>query len=1039
MLIRRYVFVFVVMACIAVAGTAWAQTQITTGVIQGTVVDPSGAVVPGAEVEARNLDTNVKRTLTTGADGRFVFLQLVPGRYTVTVTRAGFATLVQENVTLTVGQSVNLGVTLKVSTATETVTVTGTPTVDTSRTEVSTTLNETTIATTPILGRKFEDLLTLTPGVSIVQGPDGDEITFSGQRGVFNNISLDGGDYNNGFFGEQMGGQRAAIDITLEAVKEFQVVAQGANAEFGRTAGGVINVITKSGTNDLHGSLFEYQRLEGLTSNTSDGKPLKNFHREQFGGTLGGPLVKDKAFFFLAFEGIRENLQRPNLSNSIGTPCSVQAPTLAANEALINGSADCQRLALLNFFRTTRGQEEGLPVDHTINNNALLAKLDWTIDAKNSLSISYNFDYSKNTNQTFDVATYGDSANGIEGPSKINVANLNLFSTVSATKLNEFHLTYSRESRPRAAVSSNVPADTAMGFATTFRFGNPFFLAPTVDELISRFQVKDNFSIVAGKHTFKVGGEWLHTNNNQIFRGFFEGRYIFDSVTGFLRYASPAAPGGYGPYTVGCSDGSYVTAPASCPAGSNPTGGPLLFFLDTVDNNGIATDAAGASNINNNEFSVFAQDQWQVRPNLTINYGLRWDAQLMPKTVDPKTTAFAQFLNDPRFPSDGTIPNQTKEFQPRLGIAWDIQGNHKSVLRANAGIYYARQNMLSEVGSVTANGLEQQTRFRNTAFTSFANMPTWPGILPPSAVAPGTFPLFTGVRVFAKDYHNPRIYTANVGFEQEVAPNWSLYLDFTWSHGVYLTRFINYNIVGTGVAPVQPASYSVVTYTGNNTFGPQLGDVFVTNSRGKGLYRGGTFGVRKRFSQKYQLEANYVLSKDLDDDSNERDPFTDRTFNFYNLALDYGPSDRDIRHKVNFFGFAELPGGLQANARIQARSAQPITGSPAAQPGTPGCALGASPGSSDCPFGPRVANGVDYGRNGQRKDNAYFSFDWRLQRPIRFGKSSALIPTVEMFNTFNSKNNVNTLTTPGLFNFDGFLRLGVGDPRQVQLSLKYSF
>src|SRR5258708_27047202 len=263
MLIRRYVFVFVVMACIAAAGTAWAQTQITTGVIQGTVVDPSGAVVPAAEVEARNLDTNVKRTLTTGADGRFVFLQLPPGRYTVTITRAGFATLVQENVTLTVGQSANLSATLKVSTATETVTVTRYPTVDTSRPEDATYPNETTIATTPILGRKFEDLLTLTPGVSIVQGPDGDEITFSGQRGVFNNISLDGGDYNNGFFGEQMGGQRAAIDITLEVGQEFQVVAQGAPAQFGRTAGAIVNVITKSGTNSVNATLFPFHRPTG--------------------------------------------------------------------------------------------------------------------------------------------------------------------------------------------------------------------------------------------------------------------------------------------------------------------------------------------------------------------------------------------------------------------------------------------------------------------------------------------------------------------------------------------------------------------------------------------------------------------------------------------------------------------------------------------------------------------------------------------------------------------------------------------------------
>jgi outer membrane receptor protein involved in Fe transport len=999
---------------LGLAPIAWAQTQITTGVVQGTVVDPSGAVVPGAEVEVRNIGTNARRTLTTGEDGRFVFLQLASGPYTVTVKKDGFATLVQENVTVTVGQAVNLRLGMQVSGAQETVTVTGTSTVDVSRTEVSNTLNETTIATTPILGRKFEDLLTLTPGVSIVQGPDGDEITFSGQRGVFNNISLDGGDYNNGFFGEQMGGQRAAIDITLEAVKEFQVVATGANAEFGRTAGGIINVITKSGTNDIHGSLFHYQRLEGLTSNTSDGKPLKDFRREQFGGTLGGPLVKDKAFFFLALEGIREKLQRPNLSEPLGT-CPVSSPTLSADESLIGSNAECQRLALLNFFQTTRNQNEGAPVDHKINNTAAFAKLDWLIDAKNNLAISYNFDYSKNTNQTFDVATYGTSANGIEGPSKINVLNLNLFSTLSSEKLNEFHVTYSRENRPRSAISSNVPADTAMGFATTFRFGHPFFLGPNIDELIKRFQIKDNFSIIKGKHTVKVGGEWLHTNNAQVFRGFFEGRYIFDSVTGFLRYASAPAPGGYGPFTVGCSDGSYVTAPTPCPSGTTASGGPLLLFLDTVDNNGIATDASGASDINNNEIALFAQDKWQVTPKITLNYGLRWDAQYMPNTVDPSTTAYAQFLGDPRFPSDGTIPDQTKQFQPRLGLAWDLRGNGKSVFRANAGIYYARQNMLSQVGSVTANGLQQQTRFRNTAFTAFANMPTWPEILPPSVVPPGTFPIFSGVRVFARDYKNPRIYTWNVAYEQEVAPDWSVYADFTWSKGVHLTRFLNYNVHGTGVAAVQPPNRDTTAYTGANPFEPQLGDVFVTNSRGKGLYRGGTFGVRKRFSNKYQLEANYVLSKDLDDDSNERDPFTDRSFNFYDLTLDYGPSDRDIRHKFNFFAYAELPWGLQGNARIQARSAQPFTTSP------------------------RVLDGNDRGRNWDRKDNKYFSFDWRLQRPIRLGKDKALIPIVEMFNTFNNENNINTLTTPALFDFNGFLRLGVGDPRQLQIAVKFTF
>src|SRR5258706_8877492 len=254
--------------------------------------DEKGGTVPGASVEAKNLDTNYVRTDTTDANGHFQFLSLAPGRYTLTISKSGFATIVQQNVNLTVGQVLSLPVTLKISSVAQQIVVTDVPVIEVTKTQSSSTLDESAVANTPVLGRKFEDLLTLTPGVSISQGPDGDEININGQRGIFNNISLDGGDYNNGFFGEQMGGQRAAIDITLEAVKEFQVVASGANAEFGRSAGSQINVITKSGTNDVHGSLFHYQRLRALASRTSDGKELTNFHREQSGGTIGGPIKR---------------------------------------------------------------------------------------------------------------------------------------------------------------------------------------------------------------------------------------------------------------------------------------------------------------------------------------------------------------------------------------------------------------------------------------------------------------------------------------------------------------------------------------------------------------------------------------------------------------------------------------------------------------------------------------------------------------------------------------------------------------------------
>jgi outer membrane receptor for ferrienterochelin and colicin len=984
---------------LALAVPAWSQTQITTGVIQGTVSDPSGALVPGASVEARNLDTNLVRSLVTSADGRFVFLSLPPGRYTVTVSLQGFATHVQEDLTLTVGQSITLNPVLKVSGTAETVTVTGTSAIDITRTEVSNTLNEQTVGTTPILGRKFEDLLTLTPGVSVVQGPDGDEITFSGQRGMYNNVSLDGGDYNNGFFGEQLGGQRAAIDITLEAVKEFQVVASGANAEFGRTAGGIVNVITKSGTNDSHGSLFHFQRLEALTSDASDGTPPTDFHREQFGGTIGGPIKRDKMFFFVALEHINENLQRANLSQSFGT-CAVETPVItnAAHEALINGSVECQRRALLNFFRSSRNQEEGNPIDHKIDNTAILGKFDVVINPSNTLGGSYNFDYSNNTNQTFDVDTYGNSANGIEGPSKINVTNWNLYTTLSPTMLNEFHVTYARENRPRNAVDSNVPADTAMG-DPAFRFGNPFFLQPNVDELLWRMQIKNNLSIVSGRHTFKVGGEWLHTLNDQVFRGFFTGRYLFSTVGGFLRYASPAGAGGFGPNAVACSNGSWVTHPTTCPAGSTLSGTPLLLYIQETGSGLPNVDPPGFSRLANEDLALFAQDQWQMRPNVTLNYGLRWDAQLMPETVDPATTAYAAFVNNPAFLSDGTIPDQTNQFQPRVGVAWDVKGDQKSVVRANFGVYYARTNMLSQAGSITANGLQNQGAVRGLVtglVPGVLPMPTWPGLVEIPPVPAGQFPLFTAVRTTASDFQNPRISTFNVALERELVPDWSVYADFTYSKGSHLSQFLNINSAGRG-AP----------------FSPQLGDVFVHTSGARSTYRGATIAVRKRFSQGYQLEANYVLSSDKDTDSSERDPFTDRSFDLPLSQLDrlYAPSDRDIRHKFNFFSYSNLPGGIVFNTRVQARTAQPIT----------------------------PAGGTADDRNSARKDNEFFTFDWRIMRAFKFADRYELIPTLEMFNTFNNKNNINPLVTPGLFNFDGFLRLGVGDPRQVQLAVKLLF
>jgi Carboxypeptidase regulatory-like domain/TonB-dependent Receptor Plug Domain/TonB dependent receptor len=1027
-ILARKLYLFVILL-VGIGSTALiGQVQATNGSIQGDVTDKVGAVVPGASVEADELDTDSIHRATTDGSGHFDFLSLQPGRYVVKISKAGFATTTQENLTLTVGRTASLKLTLQVAGTTESVIVTSAPLVDVVTTSSTTTLNEQTIATTPVLGRKFEDLLTLTPGVSISQGPDGDEININGQRGVFNNISLDGGDYNNGFFGEQSGGQRAAVDITLEAVKEFQVVASGANAEFGRTGGGVVNVITKSGTNNFHGSLFHYQRLEALTGNTSDGNPLTNFHREQFGGSAGGRLIKDKLFFFGAAEGIDENLLRPNLSTyNAGTlgssPCPVTNPVFRSNitDAQIGANGDCQRQVLINFYKANFNEDEGQPVDHVVHNGAFFGRMDWNINQKNLLYGSYNFDYSKNPNQTFDVATYGTSANGTEGPAHVQTLNFNLISTISDHLLNEGHVTYGHETRPRSAINSSAVPDTGIGFFPSFRFGQPFFLGPGATETFYHLDFKDNFSMIVGKHTIKVGAEDLYSHNVQIFDGFALGRYIFGSTTGFLHYATAASIGnGYGPNTQSCSDGSFVSITA-CPAGTTSFGSPLFLYLqDAGTQPGETVQQAGYSSISNQEPAIYAQDTWQVTSHLTLNYGLRWEAQFFPKMkIAPSAALYGQYLSNPAFPSTGYLPNQTKQFQPRVGFTYDVFGNGKSALRGSAGIFNARQNMLTQVGAITTNGVQQQTIAGVT--------PVYPGIAPVTA-CPTSGCVGAGVTVFDKNYHNPRILTFNVGYDQQVFQDYVAFVDFTDSKGVYLTRFLNPN-VGPTVIPAVNAD--TVSYAGNAPF-PNLGAITNTVANAKSLYRGVTIGVRKPMSHHFQFEAEYTYSVDRDDDSNERDPFTFRYANLYNLKAEYSLSDRDEPHKFNAYAVGDLPFGFKGNLRIQQHSAEPETDNSNGDGTGAPCSLNNSL--------TRFVNGIDCGRNHLRKDNAFFVVDFGVARPIHFHDSKfELVPRVEVFNTFNNTNNLNPLSSPALFDFSGFLRVGVGDPRQAQLSLRFVF
>jgi hypothetical protein len=316
--LRPVLLVFLVLF----TGMLFAQSQATTGVIEGTVTDTSGGVLPGVTMTLRNTATNFEQTLVTDAQGRFRGVLLPLGPYELRASLEGFSPQVVRGIDLGVGQTRTVELKLAQAAVSEELVVTAeAPLIETARTEGATRLSEEAMSDLPNNGRNFLELTKLTPGVTIVQGPDGDELSINGQKGIANNVSVDGADFNNPFFGEQRGGQRPAFTFNLDAVKEMVVVADGANAEFGRSQGGFVNVITKSGTNEFEGSLKvigtnDAWDAQNKTRNTITGASLArekvDHDNIRYSGTLGGPILRDRAWFFGAYETFKPMGSRAN-------------------------------------------------------------------------------------------------------------------------------------------------------------------------------------------------------------------------------------------------------------------------------------------------------------------------------------------------------------------------------------------------------------------------------------------------------------------------------------------------------------------------------------------------------------------------------------------------------------------------------------------------------------------------------------------------------------------------------------------------------
>ncbi len=663
-------------------GGAFAQAS---GNIAGVVADSTGAVVPNATVKLTNKTNGLVKTTNASEDGIYNFTLLQPGKYTLVATSGSFAAQ-SVDVEVQVGRTTDANFTLGAGAVSAVVEVTAEG-IQTTQSNSDAVLNETAINNLPINGRRFQDFVTLTPAAQVEGSRN--QISLSGQKGINGNVNVDGVDFNQTFFGGIRGGERSnqAFVIPQESIKEFQVVAAGYNAEYGRSTGGIINAVTKSGSNDVRGSLFYLYRPDKLARGNEYTQALQDQRltalgidatlaptQHQLGGSIGGPVVKDKLFYFGSYEQQRFRAPRQVLISAL------TAFTLPAGD---------RGLEAFNFLR-------GLEVPYEESNDAIaaLGKVDWNISTNNRFNVRFNHSRNDALNAVATGATTFDptrsdtiSSNGTERNRNYIMVG-QLISNFGSNLINDFRFQYAKETRPREA---NVEAPNVFFGAQYAQYGSRNFLPTT--QFDTRTQIVDAVNYVKGNHIAKFGGEYSRIYAEQKF-GFNQfGAYSLTSVN---------ASGTVNPTT--CATGAFSTNAGIlrnvsntvqnliCPAPAIP----ILYLGRFDDTNARYNRQIGnlQAGFKNQELAFFGQDQWRLSSKLSINYGIRAEQQYNPD-AETSNASLLNVVQNTTFPYYGktftpSIPDSGWQWGPRLGFAYDVRGDGKTVVRGYAGTYYAR-------------------------------------------------------------------------------------------------------------------------------------------------------------------------------------------------------------------------------------------------------------------------------------------------------------------------------------------------------------
>jgi len=984
-----------------------------TGAIHGTVFDPAGGPIGQASIVAINTATGVRYSATSDAEGRFALDLLPPGDYSARVVADKMSPQITPELHIDVGGRTQLDFHLTIAGPQENVTVSGAPKlVDTSPSGVSTLLDERAIADLPLNGRRFSDLMLLSPGVtqdprSLTSSTNGD-LSFGGLRGFQNSFLVDGGDFNNAFFAQARGLYRTPYQFSTEVVQEFRVSTNSYGAELGRAGGAVVNVVTKSGSNHWHGTGMYYIRDSAFGA-ADPFLTFKPHSRQQQGGaTLGGPIKKNKIFFFGGFD--QHYIHAPDVVEFLNGSMVVQPQAgtgpyspgdyEASDQALVFAAAE----QLNSLAGTYPAAQIG---------NAGYAKLDFNLSPRNQLALRYNSSRYWGSNNVFlDPAspiTYDSISDNGEETVSTDTGSASLTSSITPRLISHLRAQFSRDLRQSYTNTNNTLIkinDLIDGI------GRSDLLPRATRE--HRAQLAETLSLDTSRHSFKFGGDSLITWIYDFFPSQENGEYLFDELK-------------VNPFTFEPEEGGLPLTPLRAYAHADPK-----YFLQNF--------GPSSSNPNSNDYAAFAQDTIRVTNHLAINLGVRWDLQTF-------TTAGLQ--SNPLFPPSGKVPYNPRNFGPRAGLAYSIGKDHPLVIRGGYGIFYVRIPQIYNSAIATENGItDAQVFLDNSNYYDHKVFPVYPNSLvscAPTAISCNLPAGFTegvtnDVSAFAPNFVTPRVQQASLTLEREVASHTTVAISYLYVHGEHLIRALDVNLPEPAALtyPIfdstgsifQNGFYSVDSFaTWQFTSSPtcpyppcinplgrpiaQLGSIDEFQSAASSVYNGATLSINRRVSRGTYLRLSYTFAKAIDDGQDALvagEPA--EVQNSYDPNAERGPSVTDQRQRFvaafsaeprPFHRGQELLGHIfndwKISSIVTAGSGRPVNAIVSGDPNQDGdYDNDRLPGYSRNAF-----TGPDYA-----------STDLRVVRKIHISSGYRLEFSADSFNLLNRDNQRVVITSDGL-------------------------